>query len=149
MQEIQAPHPIPQEGRKLFLAGSIEMGKAREWQKEVIAALQETDWIILNPRRDSWDSSWRQEIENEKFKEQVEWELQGQEEADVVLMHFVKDSKSPISLLELGLFARSGKMIVVCDQDFWREGNVDVVCEHYGVRQLNTIEEAIELLKED
>lgn len=148
MQEIQPPQKIPKEGKKLFLAGSIEMGTAREWQKEVIEELKDTEWVILNPRRDSWDNSWRQEIENRQFREQVEWELEGQEGANVILMHFVRNAKSPISLLELGLFARSGKMIVVCDEDFWREGNVDVVCAHYGVKQMNTLKEAIEHLKE-
>jgi len=42
----------------LFLAGSIEMGYAEPWQSEVEAAFQQTDVVILNPRRDAWDSGW-------------------------------------------------------------------------------------------
>jgi len=48
-------------------------------------------------------------------------------------MYFDPNTKSPISLLELGLHANSGKMIVCCPKGFWRKGNVDIVCERYDV----------------
>lgn len=146
MQEIQAPQPIPQEGRQLFLAGSIEMDRAHEWQRDVVQRLGETDWIVLNPRRGSWDASWEQRIDNEEFKKQVEWELSALERADKILMYFDPQTKSPISLLELGLFARSGKLVVVCPEGFWRKGNVDIVCERYGIRQAATLGDALKNL---
>ncbi len=146
MQEIQAPHPIPDEGRKVFLAGSIEMNSAEEWQNDVLRQLTETDWIVLNPRRGSWDSSWEQRIEQPEFKEQVEWELSGLERADKILLYFDPRTKSPISLLELGLFAKSGKLIVVCPEEFWRKGNVDIVCGRYGIEQVATLEDALKRL---
>ena len=43
------------------------------------------------------------------------------------------DTKAPITLLELGLFAGSGKLIVCCPAGFWRKGNVEVVCRRFGV----------------
>lgn len=57
--EIQAPNPvtIDQEYINVFLAGSIEMGKAKEWQKEFIEALSDKPIRFLNPRRNDWDSS--------------------------------------------------------------------------------------------
>ncbi len=146
MQEIQAPQQIPEEGRKLFLAGSIEMNRAHEWQQDVVGRLAETDWVVLNPRRGSWDASWEQRIENAEFKKQVMWELSALEQADKILMYFDPHTKSPISLLELGLFARSEKLIVVCPEGFWRKGNVDIVCATFGIPQVKTIEEAIERL---
>jgi len=100
----------------------------------------------LNPRRDDWDSSWEQKIENAQFKQQVEWELDALEYADWILMYFDPSTKSPISLLELGLFAETGKLIVCCPEGFWRKGNVDIVCEKYGVPQVDSIEELIENL---
>lgn len=48
-------------------------------------------------------------------------------------MYFSPNTKSPISLLELGLFARSGKVRVVCPEGFWRKGNVDIVCQYYNI----------------
>ncbi len=149
MQEIQAPHQIPDEGRKLFLAGSIEMNSAEEWQSDVLRQLANTDWIVLNPRRGSWDSSWEQRIEQPEFKEQVEWELAGLECADKILLYFDPRTKSPISLLELGLFAKSGKLLVVCPDGFWRKGNVDIVCQRYSIAQASTLEEALKRLCPD
>ena len=130
---IKAPNPL-QAGFSVFLAGSIEMGQAENWQTKVEASLADCEVVIFNPRRDDWDSSWKQSIDDPQFREQVEWELDALERADVIVMYFDPGSKSPISLLELGLFARSGKMVVCCPQGFWRKGNVDIVCAKYGIK---------------
>lgn len=135
-----APFSAPPEAWVVFLAGSIEMGLAEDWQTKLMAvlssnparALQGRDVVVLNPRRDEWDASWRQSIDEPKFREQVEWELAGLERADVIAMWFASDTKSPITLLELGLHARGGKLIVGCPDGFWRRGNIEVVCARYG-----------------
>lgn len=122
------------------------MGIAEDWQTFLEEKLSDMDILILNPRRDHWDSSWLQGKDNPRFREQVEWELNALETADIIAMYFAPDTKSPVSLLELGLFARSGKLIVCCPDGFWRKGNVDIVCERYGVRQvesLHTLSESI------
>ena len=137
MRVIYAPQSIPKEGHTVFLAGSIEMGIAENWQERFIKSHEKEDIIILNPRRTDWDNTWVQDISNPKFREQVEWELNAMERADEIFMYFDPTTKSPISLLELGLFTRTGKMIVCCPKGFWRKGNVDVVCEKYGVIMVN------------
>lgn len=116
----------------VFLAGSIEMGAAPDWQSELTRALA-VDATFLDPRRAEWDSSWRQSIDEPQFRGQVEWELDGLERADVIAMWFVPETKSPITLLELGLFARSSKIVVGCPHGFWRRGNIEVVCARFGV----------------
>lgn len=125
--------------KKVFLAGSIEMGKADEWQSRVLSVIN--DWEIIssydievfNPRRSDWDSSWKQNKNNPKFYEQVTWELDHLDQADVIAMYFDSETLSPISLLELGLYASSGKLVVLCPTEFWRNGNVDIVCSKYGI----------------
>jgi hypothetical protein len=74
-----------------------------------------------------------QSIDEPMFREQVEWELDGLERADLIAMWFAPQTKSPITLLELGLTARSGRLLVGCPDGFWRKGNVEVVCARYGV----------------
>lgn len=132
----------------VFEAGAIDMGKADDWQKELADHLKDVPCIILNPRRNDWDSSWKQEIENDQFREQVEWELDGMEQATVVAMALTKDSKAPISLLELGLHASDGKMIVFCPDGFYRKGNVDIVCKRYGVPVFEDFEEFTKKVRE-
>jgi hypothetical protein len=145
MQEIKAPGALP---KRIFLAGSIEMGTAENWQERVARELSDVpNLTILNPRRDDWDNSWAQSISDARFKEQVEWELSALDLADLIFMYFAPDTKAPITLLELGLFARSGKMIVCCPDGFWRKGNVEVVCQRYGVKLYDSLEDSIRKLR--
>lgn len=148
MIEIKAPNKyiINDQKMSIFLAGSIEMGSADNWQTKLVTALKDLDILILNPRRDDWDSSWKQTIDNNQFKEQVEWELAALERAELIVMYFDPNTKSPISLLELGLFARSGKLLVCCPEGFWRKGNVDIVCKKYGIIQEDSIDNIITLI---
>jgi hypothetical protein len=131
----------------VFLAGSIEMGTAPQWQPRFEAALAaaggDVDVVALNPRRDDWDASWDQRMHNPRFREQVEWELAAQERADVIAMYFAPETRAPVTLLELGLFARSGKVLVACPEGYWRRGNVEVVCARYGVPLVDTLEELV------
>jgi hypothetical protein len=147
--EVQAPNEVvlDTEYTNVFLAGSIEMGVAEHWQKRVIDALSDKPIRFLNPRRDDWDSNLKQDIHNGEFVEQVVWELISLEQSHLVIMYFDPNTKSPISLLELGLHAREQKLIVLCPEGFWRKGNVDVVCEYYGINQVDTFDELIEFLR--
>jgi hypothetical protein len=117
------------------------MGQAVNWQKKAEDALDSPDTLILNPRRDDWDSSWTQEFSNEQFRQQVEWELAGLHLADLVLVVFTKDSKAPITLLEFG--AHYDKAIVVVEPGYYRKGNIDVFCHMYGVPKYDTLEDGI------
>jgi hypothetical protein len=148
--EIQAPNEIPnvKTNTKIFLGGSIEMGKAIDWQRELIERLKDEMITFLNPRRSDWDSSWTQEITNPKFKEQVDWELNGLDIADIIVMVFDPNTMSPISLLELGLHASSEKMVVICPEGFWRKGNVDIVCEKHNIKQVLNIDELVKYIYE-
>ena len=133
-QIIKPPTPFaPINKPTLFLAGTIDDGRAENWQVTAEKFLQSLDILILNPRRDDWDSSWVQSIENPVFREQVTWELDGQARADLIMMYFAPGSQSPITLLELGLFAHSRKLYVCCPPGFWRKGNVEVVCQRYHI----------------
>ena len=144
MKVITAPNPLQIKSQSIFLAGSIEQDRASRWQDEVIEKLKNYPCTILNPRRANWDDSWEQRIENFHFNEQVNWELDALEMADVILLYFDPNTKSPISLLELGLFAKSGKLIVCCPEGFWRKRNVDIICQRYGIEEVDNLEEAIE-----
>ncbi|MDP3962899.1 MAG: nucleoside 2-deoxyribosyltransferase domain-containing protein [bacterium] len=144
MIHIKPPHPIPQASDpKVFLAGSIEMGAAEHWQDKVVERFANEAVILLNPRRDNWDSNWAQQKDNPAFREQVAWELNALEKSDYIIMYFDPNTKSPISLLEMGLHARGGKLLVVCPLGFWRKGNVDIVCETYGISQFADLDAAL------
>ena len=141
MNTIYAPADFSQASRTIFLAGSIETGEAENWQDEMIALLANHDVTLLNPRRLQWDDSWEQSLKNAAFVEQVNWELDALQAADCIVLYFDPATKSPISLLELGLFADSQKIVVCCPEGFWRKGNVDIVCRRHAIPTVETIEE--------
>ena len=115
---------------KVFLAGTIDMGNSRDWQTELHDYFTRSGgrYILFNPRQEKWDPTRPGEMDY-----QVRWELDHLEEADLILMYILGTSKSPISLLEMGLHARSGKMVVICEEDFYRYDNVRITCDYYGV----------------
>ena len=129
----------------IFLAGSIEMNTAEEWQNHIQYTLMDLNVTFFNPRRDDWDSSWTDT--SVVFNSQVNWEMNELERSDIIFMYFSPETKSPISLLELGLHADSNKMIVCCPPGFWRKGNVDIVCTRYNIPLFNDIESAINGLR--
>lgn len=151
MEVIKAPENASwniQNHTTVFLAGSIEMGKAEDWQAVIPELFKDRDKLtFLNPRRDDWDSSWEQKESNLQFSKQVNWEMDMLDACDIIFMYFSPETKSPISLLELGLYAKSHKMIVCCPDEFWRKGNVDIVCSRYGIPVYNTLEAAIGRLR--
>jgi hypothetical protein len=148
---VKAPAQYdPGNAIRIFLGGSIDMGTAENWQDRLakdLSGYSDEDLILLNPRRDDWDSSWVQDpTPGTQFYEQVEWELEQQEEAEGMVYYFAADSSSPITLLELGLFSQSNA-IVCCPKEFYRYGNVKMVCDRYNIVMVETYEEMVTFIK--
>ncbi|RJP74330.1 MAG: hypothetical protein C4539_00350 [Ignavibacteriales bacterium] len=142
---IKAPDSIPANDKriKIFLGGSIDMGKAENWQAKLEKDLSPFNVIILNPRREDWNKDWQPVSTDKHFREQVEWELTALESADIIIMYFAPDSQSPISLLEFGMYAKTNKLMVICPEGFWRKGNVDIVSDRYKIKTFETFDELI------
>lgn len=121
--------------KSVMLAGTIEMGTCWDWQAEMITTIQDRASIIYNPRRPDFNPDCIQSIDDPYFNVQVNCELDYIENADLVLMYLDPESKSVISMLELGFLAAfaPGKLRVCCPHGFWRRGNVEIVCNRYGI----------------
>jgi len=124
------------------------MGKAELWQDKFTANLADLPVTILNPRREDWNKEWVQDIKFSKFREQVDWEMDYLESVDVIALYFQPGTMSPISLLELGLHAGSGRVIVCCPEGYWRLGNVQVVCSRFNIPLVESMDELIKKTRE-
>lgn len=128
------PSPI------VFLAGSIEMGDAPKWRRAVVEELAPVPGSVLNPRRsgefDSADSS--------VLRAQIQWELEALDRADLIAMYFAPVTRSPVTLLEFGLYARSRKIVVCCPEAYWRYHNVAAVCVRYAVPLVSSLKELVQ-----
>lgn len=134
----------------IFLGGTIDMGSSLNWQEDFTTKLVKefkNTIDIFNPRRNEWDASWEQTINNPQFKEQVTWELDCLEKCDYIVMNLLPESKSPISLLEIGLHVFSDKLLICCPEGFYRKGNIDIVLEYYDkLPAYNSMEEVFNKL---
>jgi hypothetical protein len=144
---IYAPLPVETEDLTIFLAGSIEQGKADKWQDKITNIFKEVPHItFLNPRRQDWDPTWGDD--HPELIEQIKWELNSLRHSDLAIFYFDPNTKSPITLLELGqhLERAPERALVCCPDGYWRRTNVRVTCEIHGVKMLDTFEELIEVL---
>lgn len=166
MKMIKAPNPIDWFGGdfKIFLAGSIELGKAEDWQNRLFRKFYDSEFYdricdrksifcdvtLINPRRDSWGSDFGYTTDSEEFVKQVNWELEALENSDLIIMYFQPGTMSPVSLMEFGLYCGSleSKMIVCCPDGFWRGGNVEIMCNRYSVPLFDNIEDLFDAVKE-
>lgn len=144
---IKAPNEYEEDGFKVFLAGTIDNGDSIDWQKHTEEYLGDLDITILNPRRNDWDLNTKSTIDNPDFRKQVEWELDALSNADLIFFYFAPHSKSPITLLELGLYAEGSNIVLVCPEEFWRKGNVDIVAKRYGISVFENLESGLALVR--
>ena len=77
----------------------------------------------------------------------MEWELDALERADLVLMYFAPGTQSPITLLEFGLYARSGKLLLAAPAGYFRKGNLDITAERYAVPRYETLPALIDAVR--
>ena len=124
---------------KIFLAGTIDMGKSVDWQKNTAEWFRQKEsgkYMLFNPRRGKGLSG-----EMSDFEHQVNWELEHLEKADLIIMNILGSSKSPISLLEMGIYMQSGKMHIICEPDYYRYDNVRITCKRYGVPLYHSLDD--------
>lgn len=136
--------------KKVFLGGSIEMGKAEDWQTKIVKHFDKPEYeelILFNPRRDDWDSSWVHDpTPGTKFHGQVTWEIEAQDHSDLNVYYFVEDTMSPITLLELGAYSK-GNTIVRVTEGYERYGNVVIFCKHMNIPIFDTIHDINDEIK--
>ncbi|CAN8102516.1 unnamed protein product [Discula destructiva] len=124
----------------IFLAGPTDF----PWRTDFLALLapalsgdnaSDSDSItVCDPFQPRWDSSWTTDYATDaNFCAQTDWELACLESADTVVVYFDARVQAPVSMLELGLVARSRRAVVGCQRAFWKRGNVQAVCATLGV----------------
>ena len=141
MQVITAPERKPITNQSIFLAGTIDDGKSEDWQSKLIKEFSEYNITILNPRRNNWG-----DLTDNELRKQITWELDHLEKADIIFMYIIGTSKSPISLLEMGIHIKDSKLIVVCEPEFYRYENVRITCEYYNAELYDSLGSGLDAL---
>lgn len=119
---------VPKDKIKIFLGGTIDSGDSEDWQS-IIANNLSHNFVIYNPRR----AKWPKDSDVKEVEKQIRWEHEALDSSDLIIMNILPNSKSPISLMEIGMYAQSGKLVVYCTKEFYRFTNVKMVCEKYDI----------------
>ena len=135
------PHRPVVKTASVILYGGMPSDPEWDWRADLSASLSDLPIVILDPTCEAWDSTWVQDISFQPFKEQVKWEMDHADIADVIVFFFGGKTDQPITLLELGLYAHTGKAVVCCQDHFSKKGNVQIVCERYKIDMCETVEE--------
>jgi len=126
--------PLALDGPSVFLAGSIEMGKAALWQPRVAAYFLDAGVHVFDPRRTDWDASWAHDpTPGTPFHTQVSWELDHIAAADLVYFRLGAEGPAVISMLELGLVLGQGKPVVIhAEEGYMRRGNIAITARRHN-----------------
>ena len=92
--------------------------------------------VLISPRRP--------EFTPDMEDEQIKWELDALEKADLIMMWFPAAAKAPVSFLETGLYMSSGKLVIGVEQGFYRQRNLELTCGYYGIPIWNSLDELVE-----
>ncbi len=106
MKILTAPEEKEISSPSLFLAGGIS--NCGDWQSEMIALLADTDFTLINPRRESFDTG-----DPTVTGVQIAWEYRQLRRASAVLFWFPPETLCPITLFELGGALERGAPVFV------------------------------------
>ncbi|KAF5654730.1 hypothetical protein F25303_1074 [Fusarium sp. NRRL 25303] len=107
-------------GVSIFLAGITTSTGEPDWREVLTNDLMNHQVTIMNPDRPDWNSTWKEDFSDKRWEEQVWWELDMQEAADIIVFMFHPSTDAPISLMELGLAVKSKSKRIIASKLLWR-----------------------------
>ena len=125
----------------VFLAGSIDLELEGNWRNEIVEELKD-DYHFFDPTRKEHN-----QMGNFEMQDHIKWELDALNMSNKILLNFLPDSKSPVSLIELGLYMMSSKLIVVCPKSFYKRRYIKTLCQKYNTELFRNLTEATFHLK--
>jgi hypothetical protein len=133
--------PLKEENvQSIFLAGSIDLHLPGNWREKVIEKIG-GGVHFFDPT-----ISGHNELSNLQMEVHINWELDALSMADKILLNFLPEAESPISLVELGLYVSTNRLVVVCPKEFYKSRYVQVLCKKYNTPLFLELEQAIDAL---
>lgn len=137
--EVQAPQYAvwPTSLPSVFVGGTIDNGKARNWQRDLVSSLRDRcpSVVCLNPRRDEWDGG--------DGARQVAWEMYMQRRSDYKVYWFEPKYLSPVTLAGVAMFGDK-RTVVGCSADYAYRENLLKFQEVRGFKMVETWDEFVE-----
>lgn len=127
MKYIEAPEKYYTGDVSLFLAGGIT--NCPDWQQEMRELLKDLDIVVFNPRRKDFPIG-----DPDAEFEQIKWEFEFLDRADLILFWFSRGSLNPIVLFEYGKWLMNTRssataykpIFVGIDPEYKRKQDVEI-----------------------
>jgi hypothetical protein len=132
--------------RSVILIGSEDNGEWKPWKDTIVSRLEDKtsdegfNLVVFDPERKEWETNWQHMTEGSRYKSQVRWELEHMEEVDVVVLYLGKGISSSMAMMELGLLARTNRLVLFCPDDEFGSKNVKIFCERYEVTRVEKLD---------
>lgn len=132
---------------KIYLGGTMDFSGSMEtdWQQAFIDGLakltdpvkgllliKNLNFILFNPKM-PLTGPLGPTLDNPEFVKVIQWRLQMQDLSDIVFLNIMKNSVSPIPVLEFGSLLTSGKLIVRTSEQNANYSHIRLYCEKYQV----------------
>ena len=130
-----------QGNQSLFLAGSMAINVINNWRQDVVNQLDD-GYHLFDPTNNNHDK-----LNDIQMTKHIKWELDALKMADKIILNFLPYAKSPISLVELGMYVSTNKLIVICPKEFYQSRYVHVLCEQYDTPLFQNINDALSILR--
>ncbi len=120
MRYYEAPTRYDGGDLSLFLGGGIT--GCGNWQVDMVKSLSDTEWVLLNPRRENFD------VADPTFDLiQIPWEHDHLTRASALMFWFPPETLCPITLFELGRWLPTCKPLVLgVHPDYKRKRDVEI-----------------------
>ncbi|SEC82566.1 Nucleoside 2-deoxyribosyltransferase like [Tenacibaculum sp. MAR_2009_124] len=136
--------PQKSNSKKLvFLAGSLSIDKIDNWRNTLVNSYS-TNFDFIDPTNDNYVL-----LNTSQMEKHINWELEGLELSDIIFMNLLPESKSPISMVELGLYAKSNKLIICCPEIFYQYRYIKTIAKKYNAALFTELEKGIQHLKKE
>jgi len=105
----------------IFVAGGIS--NTANWQNSMIELLSDEGVVTYNPRREHYST-----LEPKLLVEQITWEYENLQKADMILFWFSNQTLCPITLYELGRWGNSSHktIFVGIEPGYLRQQDVEI-----------------------
>lgn len=132
---------------KIYLGGTMDFSgnPQTDWQQAFIDGLaklsdpvkgllliKNLNFIIFNPKVPPQNPA-APNLDNPEFVQTMKWRMQMQDMADIVFLNIMKNSVSPIPILEFGSLLGSGKLIVRASEMNNMYSQIRMYCEKYQI----------------
>ena len=123
-------HSLDYTRHRVYFSGAMT---GEDWQSKFTTKLEDLRVDVFCPR---YPSSHTVPAPDGLF----EWEIDHMSIANVIAFNFISNEDCSSALIALGMYARTDRIIVCCDDEFYKKGDIDALCDREDIPQVDSLD---------